>query len=76
LIASPEYRTRQIMSQMNMNETDARHHVMEVDSGRRDFAERFFHHDITDPHLYDMVINVERSGTTKAVDEIVAAVGK
>jgi cytidylate kinase len=76
LIASPEYRLRQIMSRLGMNEPEARTHIREVECGRREFVERFFHRDLTDPHLYDLVINVERSGIEKAVNEIAAAIGR
>ena len=75
LVASPRYRTQEIMKHLGMNESDAQRYIAEVDQGRREFVDRFFHHDITDPHLYDMVINVERCGQTKAVSEILAAVG-
>jgi len=76
LVASPKYRVRQIMERMGMDESDARRYVAEVDQGRREFVDRFFHHDITDPHLYDTVINVERCGPAKTVNEILAAVGR
>ncbi len=74
LIASPEYRIQRVMARSGVGRSDARQQIAELDGGRREFAERFFHHDITDPHLYDMVINVERCGVEKTVDEIVAAV--
>jgi cytidylate kinase len=73
-VASPEYRLRQIIEQTGMAESDARRHMLEVDVGRREFVKQFFHHDIDDPHLYDLVIDVERTGKTGAVDEILAAV--
>lgn len=76
LVASSQYRVRQIMERMKMGESDAQRYVAEVDQGRREFANRFFHHDITDPHLYDMVINVERCGQAQTVNEILAAVGR
>ena len=67
IISSPKYRVRQIMEKQGINEADARRHMAEVDEGRRQFVEQFFHHDITDPHLYDLVINVERCGKAGAV---------
>jgi hypothetical protein len=76
VVASPQYRVRRIMEQAGIGESDARRMIAAVDEGRREFAERFFHHDITDPHLYDLVINVERCGKAESVEEIVAAVGK
>lgn len=76
VVASLKYRIQQIRERTGIGESDARRHIVEVDQGRREFAEKFFHHDITDPHLYDLVINVERCGQAEAVAEILAAVGK
>jgi cytidylate kinase len=76
LVASPKYRTQKIMEQLGLTEIDARRFITEADEGRREFVERFFHRDITDPHLYDVVINVERCGKAKAVQEILAVVKK
>jgi hypothetical protein len=76
IVGSAKYRIRQIMQQTGANENDAKRFMTELDAGRREFASKFFHHDVTDPHLYDLVINVERCGKTAAVEEIVAAVGK
>ena len=45
-----------------------------ADAGRRDFIRRYFHHDITDPHLHDLVINVQRTGTEGVAELIVFAV--
>ncbi len=76
LVASPKYRIRQIMERAGISESDARRHMVEIDEGRREFVAKFFHHDITDPHYYDLVINVERYGKAGVVEEILAAVGK
>ena len=77
LIASLKYRVGKVMELRGISEAEARRCIKEVDEGRRQFAERFFHHDISDPHLYDLVINVDRcGGIERAVDEIVAAVGR
>ena len=46
--------------------------IAESDEGRREFVRRFFHHDITDPHLYDLVVNVDRIGP-RAPSEVIAA---
>ena len=53
---------------------EARRFVRSTDAGRRDFGRRHFHHDIADPHLYEMVINVQRLGSLGAAAEIVFAV--
>ena len=48
-------------------------YMHEIDQGRREFVQRFFHHDITDPHLYDLVINTERFGIEGTAEEIITA---
>jgi cytidylate kinase len=73
VVASPEYRVRQIMDRLGMGLGDAKRLMTEIDTGRREFVERFYRRDITDPHHYDMVINVERSGREGAIQEILAA---
>jgi len=73
LVASQKYRTEQIVSSKDIDETEARRMMEENDCGRRDFVQRFFHHDIEDSHLYDLVINVERVGPAGATEQIVAA---
>jgi hypothetical protein len=73
LVASPKYRLRRIMERLRLNESDARRTMAETDTGRREFVKRFLHHDITDPHLYDLVVNVEFCGREKAVAEVLSA---
>jgi cytidylate kinase len=74
LIASPKYRVEQIMARLGTNEAAARRRMSELDQGRREFVERYFHHDGADPHLYDLVINVEQLGKAVAVAEILTAI--
>lgn len=74
IIASPKYRVRQIMERTGLNEKAARLAMIEIDKGRREFVQRFFHHDVTDPHNFDLVVDVDRLGREGAVEEILAAV--
>jgi hypothetical protein len=73
LVASPTYRLQQFIEKTGLNEIAARRSMAEMDAGRREFVEQFFHRDITDPHNYDLVVNVERSGRDGAVAEILTA---
>jgi len=73
LVASEGFRVKRIMRQNNLDEASARRYIREIDEGRREFVQRFFHHDITDPHIYDLVINTERMGIEDAAMEIIAA---
>jgi cytidylate kinase len=70
LVASLEFRLKHTMERLKLKEADARRLINQIDQGRREFVQRFFHHDITDPHLYDLVINTDRFGIEGAAEEI------
>jgi cytidylate kinase len=76
LVASPDFRLQQIMEYRRLSAADARRYMAELDNGRREFVEKFFHRDITDPHHYDLVINVDRLGADGAVQVILAALAR
>ena len=74
IIASLDYRIEQVAQREGLDDEVARRFIEEKDVGRRDFVRRYFHHDIDDPHLYDLVVNVERIGRQGAVDQILLAI--
>jgi cytidylate kinase len=47
--------------------------LREREQGQRDFVRHQFHHDLTDPRLYDLVINLERLDHQAAADLITHA---
>jgi cytidylate kinase len=73
IIADEKYRLSRIMRQEGFDETSARRLMEEVDRGRNEFVQQFFRRDLNDPHLYDLVIRVDRVGVEAAADLIVAA---
>jgi len=73
IIASEKYRVRRIMEKYALGEAQAKQFVTTLDRGRREFVGRFFRRDVDDPHLYDLVINVDFLGPEAAVEEILAA---
>jgi cytidylate kinase len=73
LVAPEGFRLKRIMQSTKLGEREALRYMHELDRGRREFVQRFFHHDITDPHLYDLLINTERLGIEGAAEEIIAA---
>jgi cytidylate kinase len=75
IVASSQYRIRALGDRLGIDPSEARRLINELDRGRSEFAAKFFRRNIADPHLYDLVINVERSGLHGAVDEIAAALG-
>ncbi len=73
IIASEKYRVRRHMEKCAIKEDQARKLLTELDRGRREFVSKFFHRDLSDPHLYDLVIDVEFLGPEASVDAIVSA---
>jgi hypothetical protein len=76
IIAPKKYRVEQIVQREGLSRADACRLMEARDRGRREFVRRYFHQDIDDPHLYDLVLNVERLGPAAAVQQIVAAIGR
>jgi cytidylate kinase len=72
IVASEKYRTRRTMEKYALSEVQARQFIATVDRGRTEFVAQFFHHDVADPHLYDLVINVDFLGPDAAAEQIVA----
>ncbi len=75
IIAPQKHRVDQVVRSQGTSPGDARRLVEQRDQDRREFVQRYFHHDIDDPHLYDLVINVERLGVAGAAEQIVSAHG-
>ncbi len=73
IVAPEKYRAEQIMRRLGVSAAEARRFIAEVDRGRREFVAHFFHRDIADPHLYDLVINVQRIGLAGAAEQILDA---
>ena len=73
VIAPERFRVKQIMEREGLSGTAARQFIRAKDRGRREFVQRFFHRRVDDPHLYDLVINVERIGASGAVEQILFA---
>ena len=73
LIAPLKYRVEQIMERRHLSVKEARDFVDKTDAGRQDCARQYFHHDINDPHLFDLVVNVEQFGADRTAHLIVEA---
>jgi hypothetical protein len=73
VVASEKYRAQQLMERLGCDAAKARRMMIEIDRGRAEFVQRFFHHNIGDPCLYDLVVNVEQLGVTAATALIVKA---
>jgi cytidylate kinase len=73
IIASEQYRVRQTMEEYSLKEPEAKQLVAAADRGRKDFVARFFHQDVADSQLYDLLIKVDSFGPQATADQIVAA---
>jgi cytidylate kinase len=74
LVASPGFRVQQIVERRHLNYDKARDYVEKTDAGRQEFVRQYFHHDIAAPHLYDLMVNVERIGPQRTAQLIADAV--
>ncbi len=75
IVAPEQYRLSQIAEQHHLTRREASRLIVEVDRRRQQFVRRYFHRDISDPHLYDLTINVENIGVGGAVRQIITALG-
>jgi len=76
IVAPKDYRIEQLIHEGKHSRREARRRINEVDSSRGNFVRRYFHQNIDDPHLYDLVINVENIGISGAARQIIAALGR
>ncbi len=74
LVASEKYRIDRLAQVEGISHEAARRLMEERDRGRRELVQRFFHRDVGDPHLYDMVINVGDLGPSMTAEMLVGAV--
>lgn len=71
VIAPRKHRVQRIMERRRCSRRDAEKFIDETDTGRSDFVQRYLHRDVADPHLYDLVINLEHMPREVAVELIV-----
>jgi cytidylate kinase len=76
LIAAPKFRVARIMQLFGLSECDAKRYMTRLERVRQRFVAEYFHHDIDDPHLYDLTISVDRVGIENAARLIVEAFGQ
>lgn len=73
VIAPQKTRIKNIARERGVSEEEATKHVIDMESGRRAFARKYFHADITDPIHYDLVINTANLSVDAAVEAVKAA---
>lgn len=73
LTATPEQCIERAMKREGLGRELAAKWVAETNEARRDFIARYFHQDVADPRLYDLVINLEHMELEEAAELIVQA---
>jgi cytidylate kinase len=74
IIAPLKQRIKSIIDRRQCSEREAKTFVETTDRDREHFIQRYFHHDVTDPHLYDLVINLANIPRDDAVEMIASEV--
>ena len=72
LIGSFENRVAHMKDFLNVSEKAAREYVLKEDGCRRDYIKKYFHKEIDDMSLYDLVINSD----TVSREDIVMMIGE
>lgn len=73
IVAPFDFRVEQVMLRRALSEKEAHKFVVETDLQRELYIKDHFHQNSADPHLYDIVINVEEVTLDDATDIIVDA---
>jgi cytidylate kinase len=74
IVAPEAFRAQYVEKRRHVGSQQALDSIRRTDRGRRDFNRHFFHHDISDPHLFDLVINAGQFSPAEAAEQIVQAV--
>jgi len=70
VIGPKKQRIECIVGRRQCNQQEAEKFIDETDKGRADFVRRYFHHDVADPQLYDLVVNLEHTSRDAAAELI------
>jgi len=74
VIAPLTMRLERVMQREGITADEARRYLKKKDSERRDFVREHFGYDVTDPHLYDLVVNLEHLSMDHTVELIASVV--
>lgn len=73
LVAAIEDRTERIGRRLGVSEVTASEHVRFNDAQREGFVKDYFHHNVGDPHDYDLIINTSRFSIDESARLIIFA---
>lgn len=71
ILAPRDHRVQRIADRQGISPTEAGDFVDQQDRQHDEFVKEFLHHDSADPHVYDLVINVEKLSIKHAANLIV-----
>jgi cytidylate kinase len=74
VVAPLDFRMEQVILRHEVSAAKARTLIERSDRERRAFIKTFFHHDVADPHVHDLVVNINQLSQGDAVTLIVSAV--
>ena len=74
IIAPLHERINQIVARRSVSPHEARTYIERMDTQRDEFLKKYFHHDVTSPHVHDLVINTEQLGAESSLDLLLSAV--
>jgi cytidylate kinase len=73
--ASLEFRIKALMSESSYTKVEARKHIFEIDSRRKNWAKFLYNVDFNDTLNYDMVLNMDKMSVGTMADIILRATG-
>ena len=74
IIAPLHERINRIVARRGVSPREARAYIERMDTQRDDFLKKYFHHDVTSPHVHDLVINTEQLGAESSLNLLLSAV--
>ena len=74
IVAPLDFRVEQVILRQGVSASEVRRLIKESDKGRQAFIEMFFHQNVADPHVHDLVVNIKQLSQDDAVNLIVSAV--
>ncbi|TWU40142.1 cytidylate kinase [Novipirellula aureliae] len=75
IVAPMDFRVNQVMREQGIGVKEAHRFVVERDHDRDVYIKDHFHQNASDPHLYDVVLNVGEMSLDDAADTIVESIG-
>lgn len=70
VVSPAKMRIAQLAEEQEISKPEAERLMIKTDSERRAFIQQHFHTDISDPHHYDLVLNMERLSLQNAVQTV------